>query len=120
MADFVKIKVPEELKQKQLLILDKIRKSGKIRVGTNECTKAIERGSAKLILIAEDVTPPEVVMHLPILCKEKNIPYTYVSTKKELGEKAGIKVGSSAIAIIEEGDTKKDLVDLVKKLKELQ
>jgi len=120
MADFVKIQVPNELKEKQLTILEKVVKTGKIRVGTNECTKAIERGTAKLVLIAEDVSPPEVVMHLPVLCKEKNIPFTYVSTKKELGERAGIKVNASAIALIDEGDAKKELVDLVKKLKELQ
>jgi len=44
------------------------RDSGKLRKGTNETTKAIERGIAKLVVIAEDVEPPQVVAHLPILC----------------------------------------------------
>ena len=46
-----------------------------IKKGTNEVTKAIERGTAKLVLIAEDVDPPEVVAHLPHICKDKNILY---------------------------------------------
>ena len=120
MAAFVKFNVPAELKDKQLKILEKVKKTGKIRIGINECTKAAERGTAKLILIAEDVTPPEIVMHLPVLCQEKNIPLSYNATKKELGEKVGIGVGTSAVALIDEGGAKKELLDLVKKLKELK
>ena len=120
MAAFVKFSVPAELKDKQLKILEKVQKTGKIRIGINECTKAIERGTAKLIIMAEDISPPEIVMHLPALCEEKNIPYSYSPTKKELGEKAGIGIGASAIALIDEGEAKKELVDLVKKLKELK
>src|SRR3989304_2014737 len=62
-------------------VLDKVyeavevaRATGKIRKGTNETTKAIERGDAKLVVVAADVTPAEVVMHLPLLAKEKGIP----------------------------------------------
>jgi len=119
MADYVKFTVPKELKEKQFSVLEKAAKSGKIRVGSNVTTKAIERGSAKLVLIAQDVSPPEIVMHLPLLCREKQVPFTFVSTKKELGEKAGIGVGASAIAIVDEGDAKKELDDLAKKLADL-
>ena len=58
--------------------------TGKIRRGTNETTKAIERGIAKLVIIAEDVTPPEVVAHLPLLCEEKKIPFIFVPTKEDV------------------------------------
>ncbi|HLC36264.1 MAG TPA: 50S ribosomal protein L7Ae [archaeon] len=119
MAQFVKLQVPEAVKEKQLQVLDKVRKTGKIKIGVNEVTKAVERNSAKLVVMAEDVSPPELLMHIPVLCKEKGIPFTYVNTKKELGEKAGIKVGTSAIALTDEGEAKKELVDLVKKLSEL-
>jgi large subunit ribosomal protein L7Ae len=52
-------------------IIEKARKTGKIEKGTNEVTKAIERGTAKLVSYAADVTPKEIIQHIPILCKEK-------------------------------------------------
>jgi large subunit ribosomal protein L7Ae len=119
MANYVKFAVPEEVKAKQGIILEKIRKTGKIKIGSNETTKAAERGVAKLVVIAEDVNPPEIVMHLPLICKEKNIPFSFVSTKKGLGQYVGIDVGTAAIAVLDEGDQKKEFADLVKKIQEL-
>ncbi|HLC78999.1 MAG TPA: 50S ribosomal protein L7Ae [archaeon] len=119
MAEYIRFSVPEELRAKQASLLEKIKKTGKVRVGANEATKAAERGTAKLIVIAEDVSPAEIVMHLPLICKEKNIPVSYVSTKKGLGQYVGIEIGTAAIAILDEGDTKKDFSDFTKKLQEI-
>lgn len=85
------------------------RKTGKIEKGVNEVTKAIERGTAKLVVIAEDVNPKEITQHLPMLCQEKNIPFVIADSKKKLGVAAGINVSSAAIAIIEAGDAAKDI-----------
>jgi large subunit ribosomal protein L7Ae len=90
------------------------RNTGKVKIGTNEATKAIERGIAKLIVIAEDVQPKEFVMHLPSLCDEKKIPYAYVKSKLELGRAAGIDVPAASIAILEEGDAKKEIEEIAK------
>lgn len=119
MAEYVKFSVPEELKARQASLLEKIKKTGKVRIGANEATKAAERGTAKLIVIAEDVSPPEIVMHLPIICREKNIPVSFVSTKKGLGQYVGVEVGTAAIAVLDEGDTKKDFSDFTRKLQEI-
>jgi len=120
MAEFIRFSVGKELKEKQLELIEKVKASGKIKIGVNETTKAVERGSAKIIFIAEDVSPQELVMHLPLLCEEKKIPYSYISTKKELGEKTGINVGTASIALIEEGNAKKELEDIIKKVSELK
>ena len=82
------------------------RTTGKIRKGANETTKAIEKGQAKIVVYAEDVSPKEVIMHLPLLCKEKNIPCVKVSKKDDLGAAAGLAVGSAAVAIVKEGEAK--------------
>jgi len=82
------------------------RTTGKIRKGANEATKAIEKGNAKLVVYADDVNPKEVIMHLPLLCKEKNIPCVKVSKKDDLGAAAGLALGAAAVAIIKEGDAK--------------
>lgn len=92
--------------------------SGKIRKGTNEVTKALERGQAKLVAIASDVSPAEIVMHLPILAKEKNIPAVQVGARAELGAAAGLDVGTTTVAIIDEGDAKEQLKQVLAALKQ--
>ena len=93
-------------------IIEKARKTGKIDKGTNEVTKAVELGVAKLVVYAKDVEPKEIVMHLPIICKQKGIPCHEVDSKQKLGIAAGIKVSSSAIAVINEGDAKSEIASL--------
>jgi large subunit ribosomal protein L7Ae len=66
-------------------ILEKAKRTGKIEKGTNEVTKAIERGTAKLVVYAVDVEPKEIVAHLSILCKEKKIPCMEADSKQKLG-----------------------------------
>lgn len=100
--------------EKILHAVEIARNTGKVRIGTNETTKAIERGIAKLIVIAEDVEPKEVIMHLKPLCDEKKIPYVHVKSKLELGRAAGIDVSTASIAIVEEGDAKKDIEEIIK------
>ncbi len=82
------------------------RTTGKIRKGANEATKAIEKGQAKLVVYAEDVSPKEVVMHLPLLCKDKNVPCLAVAKKEDLGAAAGLMLPTAAVAIVKEGDAK--------------
>lgn len=119
MVELLKFEVPEKLMQDQLALVEKAKAKGKVKIGVNEVTKAIERGVAKLVLIAQDTSPVEIVMHLPLLCKEKDIPCSVVKTRKELGGKAGIAVSTSALVIIDEGEAKKELQEINKKLAEL-
>jgi len=91
-------------------IVEKARKSGKIEKGTNEVTKAIERGTAKLVVYASDVEPKEIVQHIPVLCKEKKIKCVEADSKKKLGIAAGIPVACSSVAVIEPGDAEKEIV----------
>lgn len=117
---YVRFEVPQELSEKAYEALSIARETGKIKKGTNETTKAVERGLARLVLIAEDVDPPEIVAHLPLLCEEKKIAYVYVPSKARLGKSAGIEVAAAAACIIEAGDAA-DLVDeLVKKVAEIK
>jgi len=95
-------------------IIEKARKSGKVEKGTNEVTKAIERGTAKAVFYAADVEPKEIVAHLPLLCTEKGIKCAEVDSKKKLGVAVGISVGCSAVAIINAGDAEKDILALNK------
>ncbi len=120
MKPHVKFEVPKEVADQTYQALEMARDTGKLRRGVNETTKAIERGIAKLVIIGEDVEPPEIVAHLPILCEEKNIPYVYVPSKKDLGTASGISVPTSSIAIVEAGNAKEIVADIAKKAETLR
>lgn len=117
---YVKFVVPDEIKRKTLEMLELAKGSGVLRKGTNEVTKAVERSDAKLVVIAEDVDPEEIVMHLPILCAEKNIPYTFVQEKLALGKASGLTVQSAAIAVSKAGAGEEALRNILGKIRELQ
>lgn len=99
---------------KVLELIEVARDTGKIKKGANEATKAIEKGEAKLVVYAGDISPKEIVMHLPLLCKEKNVVCIEVKSKEELGAAAGLGVGTSAVAIVREGDAKSGVEAVVK------
>ncbi len=116
----VKFTAPKELQDIAYEIIEIARDTGKVRKGTNETTKAVERAIAKFVVVAEDVDPPEIIFHLPVMCEEKNIPYIYVASKNKIGTSLGIDVPSASAAIIEAGEAQKLIDDLAKKLKDLQ
>ena len=87
-------------------------KTGALKKGINEATKAVERGKAKLVAYAADVSPKEIVMHLPVLAKEKSVPCFEVSNKEELGAAAGLARSTGAVAITKEGEAKSIIKEL--------
>jgi large subunit ribosomal protein L7Ae len=119
-AIFVKFEMPKELQDKAYEVVELARDTGKIRKGTNEVTKLVERGEALLVVMAEDVQPPEILAHMPMLAEERNIPYVYVPSKAELGNACGLEKPTASLAILDAGKGKPvldNLVDQVKKLK---
>ncbi len=116
MPKFVKAEISKDLTDKIYEAVEIAHSTGKLRKGVNETTKCLERGLAKMVIVAADVTPEEVVMHLPVLCNEKKVLCVEVPSKLELGKAAGIEVGTSSIAIEETGDSKKLVEDIKRKL----
>jgi large subunit ribosomal protein L7Ae len=117
---YVKINIPKELSDIAYEALQVARDSGKIRRGTNETTKAIERGITSLVYVAEDVQPPEVVAHLPLLAEERKITYIFVPSKQRLGQAVGLNVGSAAACIVEPGDASELVKEIVSKVEALK
>jgi len=117
---YVNINVPKELSDLAYEILQVARDTGKINKGTNETTKAVERGIAQLVYIAEDVEPPEIVAHLPLLCEERKITYIFVPNKTQLGTSAGLDVSSASVSIIDAGDAKELLEDMITKIQKIK
>jgi U4/U6 small nuclear ribonucleoprotein SNU13 len=61
-----------------------------LKKGANESTKALNRGLAEFIVMAADAEPLEIVLHLPLLCEDKNVPYVFVRSKQALGRACGV------------------------------
>ena len=117
---FVKFDVPENLVSPIYEALRVASETGKVKKGTNEATKAIERGVSKLIIIAEDVEPPEVVAHLPIICEERGTAYVFVPSKQELGKALGIEVTSAAAAILDSGDAQHIINEVIASIEKIK
>lgn len=94
------------------------RNTGKIRRGSNETTKVLERGEAKLVVIASDISPKEITMHLPILAEEKGVVCVEVPSKADLGAAAGLELGTSSVSIVQEGEAKNLISMIIEKVRE--
>jgi large subunit ribosomal protein L7Ae len=115
-VSYVEFETPKEIQEKTYQAIEMAKDTGRLRKGTNEATKAIEKMGCALVVIAEDVDPPEVVMHLPMICKEKKVPYVYVADKKLLGKSAGLGVPCAAIAIEKAGNAQELVNEIVTKM----
>jgi large subunit ribosomal protein L7Ae len=116
-ADF---DVPADLQDDALEALEVARDTGSVKKGTNETTKAVERGNAEMVFVAEDVQPEEIVMHLPELSDEKGVPYVFIETQDDVGHAAGLEVGSAAAAIVDSGEASTDVDEIADKVEELR
>ncbi len=117
---YVKFEMPKELADRVYELVELARDGGKIRKGTNEVTKLVERGETQMVVMAEDVAPPEILMHMPALCEERNVPYAYVPSKAELGNACGLEKPTAAVAILDAAKGKPLMDEIAEKLKALK
>jgi large subunit ribosomal protein L7Ae len=115
---YVKFEISKEIVDAAYEALQIAARTGAVRKGTNETTKAVERGQAKLVVIAEDVDPPEVVAHLPLLCEERKIPYVFVPSKEKIGNSVGIDVSAASVCVVKEGDATGLIKEIITRLEQ--
>jgi len=70
-----------------------------LKKGANESTKAVNRNEAEIVILAADTVPLSILMHLPLLCEEKDVLYVFVSSKGALGRRAGVSRPIIAVTI---------------------
>lgn len=117
MADsYIKFNVSDDVVSRTYEALQISRESGRIKKGINEVTKSVERGIATFVVMAEDIKPEEIAMHLPKLCEQKNIQYSYVKSKLELGKSIGMNVPCAAVAVENQGNAKDIIKEIVSKI----
>ena len=109
---------PQDIKDSVFELVKLVGKEGNgtVKKGANEVTKCAERQTALMVVMAEDVNPPELLAHIPMICKEKNIPFIYVVSQEYLAEYSGMSRGTktAAIAILDVGREASDRFDAVK------
>lgn len=122
MSVHVRFETPSDLAD-SIYELIRANQGGRIKKGSNEVTKSAERGTAQFVILAEDVNPPELLAHIPLICEEKGIPYGYVPSQEFLATEAGlpkgVKTASIAVMEINKGAQEKfqEVVELINGLK---
>jgi U4/U6 small nuclear ribonucleoprotein SNU13 len=89
-----------ELTTQILELVEIARVYNQLKKGANETTKSVNRGIARLVILALDSDPLEIVLHIPLLCEDKNIPYIFINNKHLLGKACGVPRSVIACSIL--------------------
>ena len=89
----------DKMQKKLLKLIRKAMKDKLVKRGVKETVKAVRKDQAGLVIIAADISPIDVLSHLPLLCEEKGIPYMYVRSRAEVGEACKTKRPTSCVLI---------------------
>ncbi|WWD04301.1 hypothetical protein V865_002370 [Kwoniella europaea PYCC6329] len=91
---------PKKLSKKLFKVTKKASKARQLKRGVKEVVKAIRKGEKGLLLLASNITPVDVISHLPLLAEEaQGVEYVWVLSKEELGQAAGTKRATSCVLI---------------------
>ena len=101
MSVHISFEPPQDVQEQVYEMVKAVGKNerGRLKKGANEVTKAAERGTALMIVMAENVSPGELLAHIPMICKEKDIPFIYVADQTFLAEAAGMSNGTKTAAV---------------------
>ncbi|KIP12261.1 hypothetical protein PHLGIDRAFT_62321 [Phlebiopsis gigantea 11061_1 CR5-6] len=107
---------PAELNDQILDLVEKASQYKQLKKGANEATKTLNRGIAEIIVLTADTEPLEILLHLPLLCEEKNVSYIFVASKAALGRACGVSRPVIAASITNNENKELDsLIQTVKK-----
>lgn len=92
-----------------------------LRRGANEATKTLNRGLSEFIVMAADAEPIEIILHLPLLCEDKNVPYVFVRSKQALGRACGVSrpIVACSVTIDEGSQLKSQIVSIQQEIERL-
>ncbi|XP_041368732.1 H/ACA ribonucleoprotein complex subunit 2-like protein [Gigantopelta aegis] len=91
-------------------VIKKAGKQNKLRKGVREVQKYVRKGEKGIMVIAGDVSPVDVISHMPLVCEESNIPYCYVPSKDDLGSACGSK-RQTCMLLIKSHEDYQDIYD---------
>jgi len=102
------------LTQKILELVQQAANYKQLRKGANEATKTLNRGISEFIVMAADAEPLEILLHLPLLCEDKNVPYVFERSKQALGRACGVSRAVIACSVtVNEGSQLKPQITAI-------
>ncbi|KAL2113804.1 hypothetical protein VUR80DRAFT_2196 [Thermomyces stellatus] len=104
------------LEQELLDLIQACQHARQLKKGANEATKSLNRGVSELVVLAADCSPLAIILHLPVLCEDKNVPYIYVSSKIALGRACGVSRAVIATSITSNEGS--ELADKIRTMRE--
>lgn len=92
-----------------------------LRKGANEATKTLNRSLSEFIVMAADAEPLEILLHLPLLCEDKNVPYVFVRSKQALGRACGVSrpIVACSVTVNEGSQLKSQIITIQQEIEKL-
>lgn len=102
-------------------LLQQAQNYNQLRRGANEATKTLNRGLSEFIVMAADTAPLEILLHLPLLCEDKNVPYVFVRSKQALGRACGVSrpIIACSVTVNEGSQLKTQIVSIQQEIERL-
>ncbi|KAJ3036935.1 snoRNA-binding protein [Rhizophlyctis rosea] len=94
----------KKLTKKVYKTVKKAAKGKNVKRGVKEVVKGLRKGSKGVVIIAGDISPLDVISHLPVLCEEASVPYIYVPSKEDLGAAGATKRPTSCVMVVDKKD----------------
>lgn len=108
-----------KLTKKLYKTIRKAHKAKHLRRGVIDVQRFIRKGETGFVIFAGDVTPIEVMCHLPAVCEERSIPYCYVPSKEELGTALNVKRTVCCVLVKENEAYKENYDECLQQVKSL-
>lgn len=105
---FARPLAPKDLNKKVLKTIKKASKAKHVKRGVKEVVKGLRKGNKGLVIIAGDISPGDVVSHLPVLCEDNKVPYVFIPSKEDLGSAGATKRPTSCVMIVPSSAKKED------------
>lgn len=104
---FAKPLASKKLNKKVLKTVKKASKAKHVKRGVKEVVKALRKGEKGLVIIAGDISTPDVISHIPVLCEDSSVPYIFIPSKEDLGSAGATKRPTSCVFVIPSGGKSK-------------
>lgn len=115
---FAKPLAPKKVNKKVLKTVKKASKAKHVKRGVKEVVKALRKGEKGLVIVAGDISPADVISHIPVLCEDSSVPYVFIPSKEDLGSAGSTKRPTSCVMIVPGGGKAKKNADKVSEYKD--